>query len=241
MSALFAFFTDTEYYFATDTLTYSGLSTNARIEKLSQKIDFYPEYRTCIVSLGYSRLKRDIYAFIRSHTIGTDISELAEALKNYFLSFINLDNYPVLEGHNNVIGDAHIFGYSQALNRLVKYYLLVDRDNVSVEVLNPVSGSFYCHPPISDSAKNAILKKANNNEITNISDLCTEFMKTMYHETMNDSKRLVSMGGEMVLAVLATEPQFSCRFSIPHRFDNYDEAVAVIASKQKAETTISNG
>lgn len=227
MSALISISTKDAFYIGTDTLSYTGYGDNLKPVGMSQKIELYIGFKCCIVAMGYNNLKKDIHAFITGHHIGTDVSELVEGIKNHFVKYINYDRYPVIDFMKpEVIGDLHVFGFSDLLKRLVRYQIFINRDEITVQQYPEETNALFMHPAIEI---NTHVKAMLSNQELGYDKLLIELMKIQYADTA----KAVGVGGEMIFTIISSNPEFGVAFSKPYQFDDYENIVDIVYTPLK--------
>jgi hypothetical protein len=229
MSAIAAILQENCFAIATDTLGYKHFQDGTYEKcRYQSKMQYFPVQKTCVVSMGYSRLKSDLFRFVDEKLIAIDIEEMVAAIRNEFLDFIDTSNYqysnqPLATAEQ--IGNLEFFGYSTKRNKLVYYRLEVDRDHINFfEEDDFTGGNMITHPRIKDDARAKILETN-----TRADKILIEAMKEMYSNCQGETCMVPLLGGEVIMAVLslnfALDDPFSCTIYTAHEFDDYRSTI----------------
>lgn len=230
MSAIVKILTNQYFLIATDTLGYKHFKDGSHVKcEYLSKIQYFPIQKTCIVSMGYSRLKSDLYKFIHERPITNDIEGLVENVKNHFLSFLDLSKYRFTEQPGmtaNELGNLEFFGYSVQKQRLVHYRLELDRDKVEVfEELNIQDGESIVgiHPMIKKETRDALFANGTTRQ-----SVIVDIMKQMYQDSVAPDSLTPLLGGEVIITMITADPHFACTFYTAHEFEDFKTTLKVL-------------
>lgn len=242
MSAIAAILQNHCFAIATDTLGYKHYQDGSHERcGYKSKIQYFPIQKTCVVSMGYTRLKSDLFRFMDERMIATDIESMVTAIRDEFLDFIDTSEYrftnqPLMDAEQ--IGNLEFFGYSVTKKKLVYYRLEVDRDVIHCfEDDDFTGGTIIQHPKIAREAIDGILSNS-----TDIRNGLVEIMKEMYKGCQGETCMEPLLGGKVIVTILSLNPDlddpFICTISTAHEFDDYQDTIISLQEQAAGQNSI---